>query len=72
MSDRWLLTPDASDVDMYDRLNPQNPGHEFCRHLVDLDEATCWRCQEERTERAAALAGRSLVAMLDRIEGGVR
>lgn len=74
------MLSDASDVDYYDRLNPQNPGHEFCKHNVDLDEAFCWRCKVERDERAAALSARelsagdvmaaALVVMLDKIEGG--
>lgn len=62
----------GSDVDYYDRLNPQNPGHEFCKHNVDLDEAFCWRCKVERDERARELSASdvlsaALVVMLDKI-----
>jgi hypothetical protein len=75
-----FMFPDytGSDVDYYERLNPQDPGHEFCRHLVDLDEATCYQCVVERAQRSAATAGdelsasdvlsAALVAMLKKIQ----
>ena len=59
----------GSDVDYYERLNPQNPGHDFCRHGVDLHEATCYPCAfgEETELSASDVLGAALVVMLDKI-----
>jgi hypothetical protein len=55
--------PDSvgSDLDYYERLNPQDPG-DWCPHNVDLNEAGCWKCIEERQRllRMAAMTDEML------------